>query len=260
MKKVEVPALQKMFHKSTGYIKRKSPTILTCIGAAGVVGTAVMTAKATTKANMILEQAKVEKGEELTKLEKVNIALPVYLPSILLGAATITCIFGANVINGRRQASLISAYGVLDKSYKEYRKKVDDYYGEGSDDEIMEEIAKDKYALNPVVPSDNTELFYDEYSNRFFESTKLKVSEAKYQLNRDLIMRDYAYLNEFYEALGLEPVEGGWSLGWSMGLCMDLYWQPWIDFGHSKMYTDDGKEYTLIRMYIEPVADFEDYC
>jgi hypothetical protein len=256
----KVNALQKVFYKTKGYAKRKSPTILTCIGAVGVVGTAVMTAKATTKANLILEQAKIEKGEELTKLEKVNVALPVYLPTIMVGAATITCIFGANTLNKRKQASLVSAYGLLDKSYKEYRKKVDEYYGEGSDEEIVEEIAKDKYELNPVTAVNDEVLFYDEYSKRFFNATKTRVSEAKYFLNRDLTLRDYAYLNEYYEYLGLDEVDGGWSLGWSVGACMDMYWQPWVDFGHSKDTMDDGTEYYIIRMLMEPIADFEDYC
>ena len=255
----EIAAVQKWVYKSKGLIRLKAPTILTCIGAAGVVGTAVMTAKATTKATKILEQAEIEKGEKLTKLEKVNVALPVYIPTILVGAATITCIFGANTLNKRKQASLVSAYGLLNESYKEYRKKVEDYYGEGSDEEILEEIAKDNYVLNPVVPSDHTELFYDEYSKRYFESTKFKVQEAKYQLNRDLTMRDYAYLNEFYENLGLEPIDDGWSLGWSVGVCLDMYWQSWIDFGHRKMYMDDGTECNVIVMFMEPIPNFEDY-
>lgn len=256
----ELPVLQKMFYRTKGFVARKSPTILTCIGAVGVVGTAVMTAKATTKANLILEQAKIEKGEDLTVLEKVDVALPVYIPTILAGAATITCIFGANVLNQRKQASLVSAYGLLDRSYKEYRKKVEDYYGEGSDEEIVEEIAKDHYEQNPVVVNEGETLFYDEYSKQYFKATKTRVSEAKYFLNRDLTLRDYAYLNEYYDYLGLEEVEGGWSLGWSVGACMDMYWQPWVDFGHSTTTLDDGTECVVIRMLMEPIADFEDYC
>ena len=94
-------SLQKAVYMSKGYLKRNSSTILTGIGAVGVVGTAVMTAKATTKASKLLKEAKTSKGEDLTKLEKVNVALPTYLPTILLGTATITCIIGANVINKR---------------------------------------------------------------------------------------------------------------------------------------------------------------
>lgn len=255
----ETPALQKMIYKTKGFVGRKSPTILTCIGAAGVVGTAVMTAKAATKASKILEQATIEKGEELTKLEKLDVALPVYIPTILVGAATITCIFGANAMNKRKQASLVSAYGLLDKSYKEYRKKVDEYYGEGSDEEIVEEIANDNYKQNQIALSENEVLFYDEYSKRYFSATKTKVGEAKYYLNRDLTLRDYAYLNEFYDYIGLEHIDGGWSLGWSVGACMDMYWQPWVDFGHSKITLEDGTECNVIRMLMEPIPDFEDY-
>lgn len=255
----EISALQRMLYKTKGYVKFNSPTILTCLGAAGVVGTVVLAAKAGTKASKILECAEKEKGEKLTTLEKVDIALPVYIPTIMTGAATVTCIFGANVINKRKQASLVSAYGLLDKTYKEYRKKVEDYYGEGSDEEIMDEIAQDKYATNPITPSNQTELFYDEYSKRYFEAPITKVMEAKYQLNRDMQMRDYAYLNEFYEYVGLDPVEDGWSLGWSVGACMEMYWQNWIDFGHRKMTLDDGAECNVITMYMEPIVDFEDY-
>lgn len=257
MKKVS--GLQKMFYKTKGYVKFNSPTILTCLGAAGVVGTAILSAKAGSKASKILEQAELEKGDKLTRLEKVDVTLPVYIPTIMTGAATITCIFGANVINKRKQASLVSAYGLLDKSYKEYRKKVEDYYGEGSDEEIMDEIAQDKYALNPIKPSKDTMLFYDEYSERYFESTMAKVMEAKYQINRDLQMREYAYLNEFYDYLGLEDIEDGWSLGWSIGVCLDLYWQNWIDFGHRIITLEDGTECNVITMFMEPIIDFEDY-
>lgn len=255
----EVSALQRMFYKTKGYVKFNSPTILTCVGAAGVVGTAVLASKAGTKASKILEQAEKEKGEKLTVLEKVDVGLPIYIPTIIAGAATITCIFGANVLNKHKQASLVSAYGLLDRTYKEYRKKVEDYYGEGSDEEIMDEIAKDKYELNPIKPAGQTELFYDEYSKRFFEANPVTVIQAEYQLNKDLQLRDYAYLNEFYEMVGLDPVEDGWELGWSVGVCLELYWQNWIDFGHRKMYTDDGIECTVINMFMEPVVDFEDY-
>ena len=62
------------------FIKRNASTILTCIGATGVVATAVMVAKEAPKALSLLEDAKEEKGEELTKWEKVKIAGPVYIP------------------------------------------------------------------------------------------------------------------------------------------------------------------------------------
>lgn len=102
-----------------------------------------MTAKAATKASTILKQAKDEKGEELTVLDKINYTLPVYLPPILMGTATVACILGSNVLNKKHQASLLSAYGMLDRSYKEYKNKVVEMYGEEADKAVEEELAKD---------------------------------------------------------------------------------------------------------------------
>lgn len=251
--------MNKLYFKSAKFLKSNAPTILTGAGAAGVVITSISTAKAATKASKLLEIAEEEKGDELTKLEKVNVALPVYIPTILFGAATISCIFGANIVNKRHQAALVSAYGLLDQSYKEYKKKVDELYGEGSSEEIKEEIAKDIFKETPIPISDGKKLFYDDYSKRYFESTIEDVQRAEYRLNRDLVMRDYAYLNEWYEELNLEPLESGWKLGWSTGACMDHYWQPWIDFSHSKIIMDDGRECHVIYMFQEPIIDFEDY-
>ena len=242
------------------FIKQNAPTILTFLGAAGVVATAVTAVKATPKASYLLYKAEEEKGEELTLTEKATIAGPVYIPSVLIGVGTVTCIFGANVLNKRTQAALTSAYALLDNSYKEYRNKVKETYGEDYDDLIKEEIAKDKYKEQDIHVDEGVELFFDEYSGRYFESTKYKVKEAQYQLNRDLVMRDYAYLNEFYHYLGIEEVDFGWKAGWSVGSCMDMYWQPWIDFTHSKVVMDDGLECTRIIMFQEPIMNFEDYC
>ena len=251
--------LQKLSLKSKGFFRNNSATILTTVGAIGVVGTAVLTAKATTKANDILEEATIEKGEKLTVKEKIVAAGPTYIPAILMGTATIACVFGANILNKRHQAALISAYTMLDQSYKQYQSKVEELYGEGSNENIKNEIAKDEYKKVSIRVDDGKELFYDDYSKRYFESTKEKVKQAEYTLNRNLVMRDYAYLNEWYDELDLDLLDEGYKLGWTMGQCMDMYWQPWIDFAHSKIELDDGRVCNVIRMMEEPIPDFEDY-
>ena len=249
-----------MLHKSKLFFKRNTSTILTCLGAAGVITTAIMTVKATPKAVMLLEEAEQAKEEKLTKLETVVVAGPVYIPSILVGAGTIACIFGANMLNKRQQAALTSAYALLNSSYMEYKNKVIDILGEEGHDEIQSEIAKDNYDESIKV-SDGKELFYDAYSGRYFESTKYKVKEAEYYLNRDLVSRDYIYLNEWYDYLGIEQVEGGWDVGWCGSICYEMYWQMWVDFSHKKTVMDDGLECTVIDFWQAPVAvaDFDDY-
>lgn len=250
----------KLISKSQLFLKRNAPTILTCIGGVGVVITAVMAVKTTPKALTLLEEAKEEKGEALTELEVVKTVAPSYIPTMLMGAATITCIFGANILNKRQQASLASAYALLSTSYKEYKDKVKEMLGEDANEQIGNEIAKDHYKeIDISDEEDGLELFYDNFSGRYFRSTMYKVQRAEYALNRELFMRDYVYLNEFYEMLDLEPVDAGYSLGWSKGLNLAAYWQEWVDFSHSKVVMDDGLECHVIYMMAEPMLDFMDY-
>lgn len=142
-------------------------TILTCLGAVGVIGTAIFTAKAAPKASLLLQEAEKEKGEKLTNIEKVKVAGPVYIPSIVIGASTIICILGSNILNKRYQASLASAYALLDSSYREYKNKVKELYGEDADERVIAEIAKDK---SKEIPEGEI-LFYDHNSLQYFNST-----------------------------------------------------------------------------------------
>lgn len=237
------------------FLKRQSPTILTCVGATGVVVTSVLTAKATTKASYILKEAEECNEGNLTKKEKFKVVAPVYIPAVIAGAATIGCIIGSNYLHKRQQAALVSAYTMLDQTFKEYREKVDELFGEGANEQVEDELIKDKV----VIKEDKQEeLFYDDFSGRYFRSTQSKVQRAEYIVNRNLVIRDYAYLNEFYDELGLPPMDN-YILGWTMEQCYEMYWQSWIDFHHSKLTNEDGEEYTAIYIMEEPIKDFEDY-
>ncbi len=240
------------------FLKRNASTILTCIGGAGVVATSVMAVKVTPKAISLIDKAKDEKGEELTKFEIVRAAAPVYIPSILVGTSTIACIFGANILNKRSQAALMSAYALLDSSYKDYKNKISELYGEEGTNRIKEELAKDKYEESDIKVEDNTMLFYDEFSKRYFESTMYKVQYAEYAINRDIHMRGYAALNDFYEYLDIDGIDSGDELGWSEGGNLSHYWQSWMDFSHHKVVMDDGLECKIITMFMEPYPGFED--
>lgn len=251
--------MNNLLHRTKSFVGRNASTILTCVGGVGVVATSVMAVRATPKALAHIEAAKEEKGEELTKFEVVKEAGPAYIPAIVTGAATIACIFGANMLNKRQQAALMSAYALLDSSYKDYKNKAKELYGEEGDQHIREEIAKDKYKEADISVDDDLKLFYDEFSGRYFESTIEKVQQAEYWINRDLSMRDWATVNEFYEYLDIDPIDGGDDLGWSSGMNFDFYWQSWIDFAHHKVEMDDGLECIIITMFGEPGLGWDDY-
>lgn len=250
------------------YLKRNASTILTIIGGVGVIVTAIMTAKATPKAVKKIEQAKEKKGEELTTIEKIKIAGPNYIPASLVCIGTVTCIFGANVLNKRQQAALVSAYALVDSSYKQYKHKLVELYGKETHNEIVDAIAVEKakevgiYAESCCANTCLTDsescgdpvLFYDEFGKRHFESTIEQVITAEYHLNRNFVLRGYATLNELYEFLGLEHTDYGNTVGWAVE---DEFY--WIDFNHRKTVLDDGLEVFIIETYWEPSADFLEY-
>lgn len=255
--------MNSLLNKSQTFLKRNSATILTFAGAAGVIATTVTAVKATPKAVRLLEQAKEEKGEDLTKLEVVKIAGPAYVPATVIGVGTIACIFGANMLNKRNQASLMSAYALVDSAYKDYRKKVDELYGDEAGAQIRAELAKDTYEENddekPVLLEDGKRLYYDFYSKQYFEARPYDVQKAEYEVNRTLMMDDGVYLNEWYDLIGLKRLEHGDNFGWNTSTNMDAYWQTWIDFHHEKVVMDDGLECIIISFSQEPYPNFEDW-
>lgn len=241
---------------------RNGSTILTVLGGVGVLATSVMAVKATPKAMRLIEEAKEEKGDELTKWEIVKSAGPAYIPAGIVGAATVSCIFGANILNKKTQASMASAYVLLDQSLKEYKRKVVDVYGSEADQKIRTEIAKDHYdekEFEEVEEDDGKILFYDQFSRRYFRSTMEDVLKAEYNTNRQLAVNTGVYLNEFYEFLDMAPITASQELGWSTGILESHYWANWIEFDHEKFETDDGLEGYIIQMRYDPVIDFAYY-
>lgn len=239
---------------------RNGSTILTCLGGVGVIATTVVAVKSTPKALRLLEEAADEKGEDLTNSEKIKIAGPVYIPSILIGIGTLSCIFGANIMNKRHQAALVSAYTLLDSSFKEYKQKVKEVYGVDGENAIRAELAKDKFDEDEYEDDygDGKQLFYDEYSKRYFRASNETVLLAEYTINKLLAEDCYATLNEFYDLLKLDPVDYGEYVGWSSAQMFEMYWSSWINFWHEKVEMEDGMECFILH-FTEPMADFGDY-
>lgn len=250
--------MSKFVNQAKHFWKRNGSLVLTCVGGVGVAATAVMAVKATPKALERLDQAEQEKGEELTKFEKVVVAGPAYIPAVVAGVSTVACIFGANALNKRQQAALMSAYALLDSSYKDYKNKVEELYGEGANEQVRSELAKEQYEDEGIEVEGNKQLFYDEFSERYFESTMDKVLNAEYQLNRAITVDGFAYLNEFYEWLEIPTVDYGDYLAWSAGEMYDSCWYAWVDFNHFKVTMDDGLEAIIVSMNLDPTFDSED--
>ena len=252
--------MKKLIRSSKQFLRKNGSTILTCVGGVGVVATTVMAVKATPKAMQLIKAAEEEKGEKLTRMETIKIAGPIYAPSTIAGIATIVSIFGANVLNKRTQASLLSAYTLIDQSFKDYKNHVEEGYGEEANANIRERIAKDKYVERKTELGGENRLFYDFYSGRYFNSTMEKVLAAEFALNRQIILGECAYLNDFYQELGIPFIQAGDEVGWSRGHMCNVYQQEWVDFNHQDVTQDDGLECCIITFMQDPTVDFADYC
>ena len=181
-----VNSVTRSFHKAGFQLKKHSPEILVVAGVVGVVASAVMACKATTKVSGVLDKAKedievihegAEKGyivdtKTNTKVDysvedsKKDLTITyvqtglklvkLYAPSVIFGALSITGILASNHILRKRNVALAAAYTVVDKGFKQYRGRVVERFGEELDKELKYGI-KAKEVEEVVQNEDGTE-------------------------------------------------------------------------------------------------------
>lgn len=167
-------------HKAGYQLKKYSPEIFMAVGVVGVVASAVMACKATTKVGDILDETKdtlntihtgVENGEingvEYTEEDGKKDVITTYVqtgvkfvklyaPSVILGGLSLASILTSNNIMRRRCAGLAAAYATVDKSFKDYRGRVTERFGSDVEREIRYGI-KTKEVEERVVGEDGSE-------------------------------------------------------------------------------------------------------
>ncbi len=270
----KTPVIQRALYKSGLYLKKYSPVALSCAASVGVIVTVVTAIKATPKAVELVkaDSRKNHNGDPYayTRKEAFMSAWKCYIPTAAFGLSTIACIMGANALNSRKQAALTSAYALINQSYKEYKDKLKELYGEEAHNAIVDSIVSEKckdvflyasdwagyscldFGEDTAAYPEIVRTFYDSFSQRYFETTISKVIQAEYHLNRNFMFKGVIPLNDFYEFLGLEKTEFGETVGWSS--CNgDIYW---IDFNHHKLTLEDGMEIFVIDMVFEPTAEW----
>lgn len=247
--------------------KKNSPQILTGIGIAGMITTAVMAVRATPKAMSLIEQREDEwmqehlgdveaSYKELPKIEAVKAAWTCYIPSMIVGGLSVACLIGASSVNLRRNAALATAYSLSESALKEYQEKVIEEIGEKKETEIRDRIAKDRIDRNPisrnevVLTEKGETLCYDMISGRYFKTDIDKLRKAENDLNRQMRDDIYVSLNEFYDAIGLDPVKIGENIGWNID-------KGYIDLSFSSQLTEDGKPCLVLDYKVGPNYDYK---
>ena len=285
MKKTELMAgMARKMHKLGFKVKQRSPEILVIGGAIGVVASAVMACKATLKVNEVLDEAKTqidtvhevandpnmsEKYTEEDKKKDLSIVyiqtgvklVKLYGPSVVLGVASLACILTSHKILRKRNMALAAAYATVDRSFKEYRGRVVERFGEELDRELKYNI-KAKQVEETVVNEDGTETVatktvnavdptqYSEYA-RFFddgcigweknpEYNLMFVRQVQNWANERLKSRGYLFLNEVYEMFGFPMTEAGQVVGWVYDKEIG---DGFVDFGVYDLYNEKARDF-----------------
>lgn len=266
----------RLIAKTSFKIKKHSPEILLATGiVAGVAGT-VVACKATLKVNEVIKEHKenVEKinegltNEEYKDLYNENDAkkdltkayaitagklIRLYAPAIVLEAISISCLVGSHRILHKRNVALMTAYTVLENSYKKYRKNVIDKLGKDADDEFRLGIKKEEVEttdekgkkkketvtkIDDKAPSIYAK-FFDELSDYYRKDPNYNLLFLKKQqnwANDRLRAQGYLFLNDVYESLGIPKTPDGQFVGWIYNP-EDKTIDSYVDFG---IY--DGKD------------------
>lgn len=238
--------------------KKHSPEILAITGTLGIVASGVMACKATLKVNDILEESKetvelirkTSKDESLAEKyteedSKKDLAIvytqtgiklvKLYGPSVVLGVASLGCILGSNNILRKRNIALAAAYTTIDKSFKDYRGRVVERFGEAIDKElrynikaeeieetVVDEKGKEKKVkktvevIDPNTISDYSRIFY-EGNPGWTKDPEMNLVYLKQQqnwANDKLKAKGFLFLNEVYDMLGFPRTKAGQIVGW----------------------------------------------
>ena len=240
-------------------IKKHSPEILIVAGIAGTVVSAVLACKATTKVGEILEETKETlntihegmesgeiKGHEYTEDDgkkdmvlvysktALNLA-KLYGPSLILGALSITSILASNNILRKRNVAIGAAYAAIDQSFKDYRNRVIDRFGEQVDNElkygikakkldsIEAETGKEKKVKKTVMVTDpnlksDYAIYFDSKSRNYENNpdyNRMFLRAQQNYANDKLQTRGHLFLNEVLDDLDLPRTKAGQIVGWT---------------------------------------------
>lgn len=257
-------------------VSKHSPEILVVTGIVGIVTSAVMACKETRRLDPVLEAHKqnaeaVHKkyaqnpDEHAEKRELTGVYLKtglgfvkLYGPSVTLGALSITGILASNNILRKRNMALAAAYATIDASFKQYRGRVIERFGEQTDKELRlgahqekievtetdengkeKKVKKNATVVDNPMPSDYARYFaYHEARaaepNADYNAFFLKAQQEL--ANHMLRANGFLFLNDVYEMLGIEKSRAGQAVGWVYDKNREDHGDNWVDFGIQEVY------------------------
>lgn len=254
--------ITKFLRHAKKFASDNSPTILTAIGAAGTLSTAILAGKASFKAAEVIREQEslgglVEAVGEplfLDGREKLRLVWKLYIPAAISGTVTVICVVGANSISNRRGAALATAFSLSETAFMEYKDKVVEQIGINKERKIRDELAQDQVNRNPVtsreviITGSGDVLCYETMSGRYFNSNMETLRRAQNDVNAQIINDMYASVNDFCRKVGLPPTGYGEEVGWNT---MNL-----LELQFSSVLSEDGKPCLAVGYSHIPIRDY----
>jgi hypothetical protein len=253
-------------------LRRVSPEILTVVGVAGVVATAVLASRATLKLEDTVdelnfevdrikrnEESAIELGHDKDEHFKRQLLKAyvkgyssigkLYAPAGTVGLVSIAAMIGAQGIMHQRNVGLLAAYKAVETGWAQYRKRVVDEYGEevdrnfrtglraveqkGEDGKKEVAMVYDK-TLDPKT--DYARIFgQDNLHWRENPDSNLHFLRSVQNYANDRLQSvGHVTLNEVYKDLGMELSSAGAVVGWVKD---NREGDNYIDFG---IYDNDN--------------------
>lgn len=243
------------------FTKKNLPTILTWVSAITTAGSLVCTGVATVKAVRKYDEIKKE-NKDAGKKEILKAVVPYYIPAAGFAAGAITCTFASNHINLKRQRILSGALLASTEAFQAFRKKVSEKMGEEKVKEIEDEQAKEaKVVKAPTVNQNEKITVYDEFAHYKFETTRQRLNDACYEVNRRLNHYDGGYLcrgevpyAEFYRFLGVKAPERMKAYIWDSSTMFDDFDTGWVDFFFADSTDINDLPIVVMRYSIQPTV------
>lgn len=235
----------------------RSPTILSAVAVSGCVATAVLTARAAYRVGRDVNAGHYEPIMEGQEPEVYDFKLLVqtywkeFIPPASVCLITILAVVSSNRISTSRAAALATAYTISEQTFDSYRKKVVERLGEEQDQLVRAEIAQekiDKHEGMSVFISDGKHLCYDEFTDRYFESTVEDIKKAQNDTNYQMLHEGYASLSDFYQRVGLPTTSMSEEVGWTS--------DKQLEVAISSILAPSGKPAVSIGFHVRPVRDY----
>lgn len=259
--------IKKMINKVKFNVVKHSPEILMGIGIAGVVTSTVLACRSTLKVKDILEdketnmnnikevlaEGREDYSEEDARKDKTIIMtttairmMKLYIPSVIIGAGSIACLLESHNVMRNRNAGLAAALAATTESFKQYRERVTEKYGDEVDKEMRYGIKKEKKEKDGKKTKEDIVVGCDEkelsgYARYFNENNINWTDDPQFNMmflrqnqnwaNDKLISQGYLYLNDVYDALGFPKTKAGQVVGWVYDPKNNERGDNYVDFG-----------------------------